>query len=97
MMVTLLVQFTVKPGGEERVREIVRAMEQHTRKEPGCVSYIGHQSIEDPLRFFFYETYKDEAALAAHRASPHFREYISNGLDALLEKRERELFIPISQ
>ena len=96
-MVTLLVRFTVKAGAPERVREIVRAMEEHTRKEPGCVSYIGHQSIENPLRFFFYETYKDEAALAAHRASPHFREYITNELDALIEKRERELFTPISQ
>ena len=96
-MIVLLVQFTVKPGGEERVRELMRTMEQHTRKEPGCVTYVGHQSIDDPRHFFFYEAYKDEAALAAHRASPHFRDYVLNGLDALIEMRERELFTPVSQ
>jgi autoinducer 2-degrading protein len=96
-MIVLLVQFTVKPGAENRVIELMRTMEQHTRKEPGCVSYIGHQSTEEPRRFFFYEAYTDDAALAAHRDSPHFREYITNGLDPLLEKRERELFHPVSQ
>jgi len=96
-MVVLLVRFTVKPGGEEHVLELIRTMEQHTRQEPGCISYVGHQSTEDPRNFFFYEAYQDEAALAAHRNSPHFAQYITNGLDALIEKRERELFIPVSQ
>ncbi|MDP9268012.1 MAG: antibiotic biosynthesis monooxygenase [Acidobacteriota bacterium] len=96
-MIVLLVQFTVKPGAETRVRELMRTMEEHSRKEPGCITYVGHQSIEDPRRFFFYETYTDEAALAAHRNAPYFREYVVNGLDPLIEKRERALFTPVSQ
>lgn len=30
---------------------------------------------DDPTRFYFYEVYRDEAALAAHRETPHFKHY----------------------
>lgn len=95
-MVVLLVRFTVKQGQEQRCLELMRTMEQHTRKEPGCIQYAGHQSTEDPRRFFFYETYRDEAALEAHRNAPYFAEYVKNGLDTIIEERERELFVPVS-
>jgi len=95
-MVVLLVQFTVKPGQEQRCLELMRTMEQHTRSEPGCVRYVGHQSTEDPRRFMFYEAYQDEAALAAHRNAPYFEQYVKGGLDAIIERRERELFVPLS-
>lgn len=94
-MVVLLVQFVVKPGEEQRAQDIIRAMQGPTRKEPGCVSYIGHQSTEDPRRFFLYESYKDDDALQAHRNSPHFREHILGGLDNILADRRRELFVPV--
>lgn len=94
-MVVLLVQFVVKPGQEQRALEIIRAMQEPTRKEPGCVQYTGHQSTEDPRRFFFYEAYKDDEALQAHRNSPHFREHILGGLDHILADRRREIFVPV--
>jgi (4S)-4-hydroxy-5-phosphonooxypentane-2,3-dione isomerase len=95
-VIVLLVQFTVKPGQEQRCLELMRTLEQHTRTEPGCVQYVGHQSTEDPRRFFLYETYQDEAALAAHRNAPYFAQYVKGGLDANIEQRERELFVPVS-
>ncbi len=96
-MVVLLVQFVVKPGQEQRARELITIMEQHTRKEPGCVQYVGHQSSEDPRRFFFYESYKDEDALQAHRNAPYFAEYVLAGLDNILADRRRELFVPVNE
>ena len=95
-MIVLLVQFTVKPGQEERCLELMRTMEQHTRQEPGCVQYVGHQSTQDPRRFMFYEAYHDDAALEAHRNAPYFAQYVKHGLDPIIEKRERELFVPVS-
>ncbi|MEO8537989.1 MAG: putative quinol monooxygenase [Betaproteobacteria bacterium] len=50
--------------------------------EPGCLVYRVHRSTGDPDRFLFYETYADEAALDAHRKSPH--------LAAFRERRERD-------
>lgn len=95
-MYVLLVQFIAKPGSEDRVKQFMRKMEEHTRKEPGCRHYIGHQSNENPRKFCFYEQYVDEAALAAHRTAPYFAQYVTNGLGPLMESRISETFTTIS-
>ena len=94
-MIVLKVDMLVKPGMEERCRELMRAMEDHSRKEPGCLMYIGHQSTEDPRKFMFYEQYKDAAALEAHRNAPYFRQYVTGGLDTIMEHRSRDLYEPV--
>ncbi len=95
-MLVLLVQFTVKPGTEARVKDFMRKMEENTRREPGCRLYIGSQSNDNPRKFCFYEQYDDEAALAAHRAAPYFAEYVTNGFGPLMENVTRETFTTIS-
>jgi len=35
--------------------------------EPGCLRFDVLGNIDDPLKFYFYEVYKDEAARLAHR------------------------------
>lgn len=50
--------------------------------EPGCLVYRPHRSTKDPDVFVFYEQYRDDAALDAHRKAPH--------LAAYRERRERE-------
>ena len=94
-MIVLKVDMVVKPGMEEKCRELIRIMQEHSRKEPGCVQYVGHQSTENPRRFFFYEVYKDEAALQAHRDAPYFKQYVHGGLDGIMEQRTREIFTPV--
>jgi quinol monooxygenase YgiN len=91
-MVSLVVHFTVKPGMEARAKEFIRTMEEHSRKEPGCRQYVGLQSMDDSREFCFYEQYDDEAALKAHRNSAHFKTYVINGLDEILETRTRQLY-----
>jgi quinol monooxygenase YgiN len=91
-MIVLKVDMLVKPGAQERCRELIHILQENTRKEPGCVQYVGHQSTENPCRFFFYEVYKDEAALQAHRDAPYFKQYVHGGLDPIMESRTRELF-----
>ncbi len=41
------------------------------KSEPGCLVYRIHRGADDPDAFVFYESYADEAALDAHRRSPH--------------------------
>ena len=94
-MIVLKVDMQVKAGMEEKCKEIIRHLHEHSRKEPGCVQYVGHQSTEDPRKFLFYEQYKDAAALAAHRAAPYFKQYVSEGLDTIMEHRSRDLFEPV--
>ena len=94
-MLVLLVQFTVKQGTEDQARRFISKMQEHSRREPGCRMYIGHQSSKDPRHFFFYEQYDSAEALDLHRASPYFRENITNGLEKLLESVTRELYQPV--
>ncbi len=95
-MIVLIVHMTMKPGTEEECIRLCRQMTEESRKEPGCVQYVAQQSRENPSSFAFYEQYVDEAALESHRASPHFKQFISGGVDALVESRTRELFVPLS-
>jgi len=39
-----------------------------------------HRHKTEPRRFFIYEQYKDDAALEAHRATPHFLQYARKDL-----------------
>jgi autoinducer 2-degrading protein len=94
-MIVLKVDMIVKSGMEEKCKEYIRIMQEHSRKEPGCLMYAGHQSTDDPRRFMFYEQYKDQAALEAHRNAPYFKQYVHNGLDPIMEQRNRELYVAV--
>lgn len=42
------------------------------RDEPGCARFNVLQDLEDENVYYFYEVYRDEEAVAAHRAAPHY-------------------------
>lgn len=94
-MIVLKVDMLVKAGAEEKCKEYIRILQEHSRKEPGCIQYVGHQSLDDSRRFLFYEVYRDHAALQTHREAPYFQQYVHGGLDGIMESRTRELYAPV--
>lgn len=75
-MVVLHVTIQVKPQHVSEFLEVVRHDAEHSEKdEPGCLRFDVIQDREDPNRFYFYEIYRDEKALEAHRQTPHFKLY----------------------
>ena len=74
-MVVLAVTWMAKIGRESEVAAIFEKLSAESRKEPGCLMYQVHKHKTDPRRFFIYEQYKDDAALEAHRAAPHFLQH----------------------
>jgi quinol monooxygenase YgiN len=94
-MLILVVRVLIKAGQEEDVLVPFRKLEEATRREPGCISYTVQRSRENPRRYLIYEQYTDQAALDAHRATPHFKDYATNGFFPMVEVREAELFDPI--
>jgi len=66
MLKTLYAEFTVKPGKEARVAEMVRALSECVRQEPGNVVFDPYTEAANPNRYFVFEVYRDEAAFAAH-------------------------------
>lgn len=89
-MVSFTVRIRFQPKDHDRVAEILRPLAAASRQEPGCVTYNPHFVADDPDTVVIYEQYKDEAALEAHRNSPHFREYASGGLYQLMLDRKVE-------
>jgi quinol monooxygenase YgiN len=94
-MLILAVHVTIKTGHEEEVIEFFRKLQEATRLEPGCISYIVQRSRQNAGRYLVYEQYTDEAALEAHRNAPHFKQYATNGFYRFVEERQAELFDPI--
>ena len=76
-MLVLLVTVRVKP---EHLSDFLPAAKDNARHavadEPGCLRFVIIQDRDDKHLFRFYEVYKDDAALAAHRQTPHFKKYI---------------------
>jgi (4S)-4-hydroxy-5-phosphonooxypentane-2,3-dione isomerase len=72
-MLALWVKVRVKPEGRER---FLKAIEVDAigseRDEPGCLRFNVLQDQQDANVYYFFEVYRDEAALEAHRAAPHY-------------------------
>jgi quinol monooxygenase YgiN len=94
-MICVAVTYVIKAGHEQEAVELFGKLTAATRAEPGCRMYQVHRSTSDPRRFFLYEQYDDQAALDAHRAAPHFAQYATGGLFAILESRSPELYTPL--
>jgi len=94
-MVVLAVTWMARQGRESEVTSIFAKLTEESRKEPGCLMYVVHRHKTDPRRFFVYEQYKDDAALEAHRASPHFLQYARKELPKLGDRIEGQLYEPI--
>jgi len=94
-MVVLAVTWMARQGREGEVASIFAKLTEESRKEPGCLMYVVHRHKTDPRRFFVYEQYKDDAALEAHRASPHFLQYARKELPKLGDRIEGQLYEPI--
>ncbi len=56
-------------AAETILREAVAA----SRQEAGCLRYDLFKSVQGEPCFQFFETYTDQAALAAHAQSAHFQ------------------------
>jgi quinol monooxygenase YgiN len=84
-----------KQGRENEVASILAKLTEESRKEPGCLMYLVHRHKTEARRFFVYEQYKDDAALEAHRSSPHFLQYARKELPKLGDRIEGQLYEPI--
>ena len=94
-MICVAVTYVVLPNREDEAIELFTRMTEATLAEPGCRMYQVHRSRQEPRRFFLYEQYDDETALAVHRASPHFDQYVHRGLFRIIESRTPDTWIPL--
>ncbi len=89
-MISFAVRLRFAQEDRENVLDAVRRLAEASRLEPGCVTYIPHEVEGDSGLIMIYEQYRDDAALDAHRASSHFREYAIGGLYQWMKERSVE-------
>ena len=77
--------FTAKPGKAQDLEDLLRGMTGPSRAEPGNLRYDLWQDQTDPGRFVLDELYENDAAVAAHRAAPHFQTYLAK-IDHLADR-----------
>lgn len=94
-MVVLAVTWQARPGQETEVARVFQILQQESRKEPGCLFYLVQRHRDNPRLFFVYEQYKDDAALNAHRDTPHFLQYARGELPKVAERIAADLYEPL--
>ena len=72
-MFALVVSLKVKPALRDT---FLAAAEDDSicsvRDEPGCLRFDVLQDQADENHFYFYEVYRDDAAVQAHSQTPHY-------------------------
>jgi quinol monooxygenase YgiN len=62
----------IRPGMRAAATPHVRALVEGSRAEPGCHAFDASFDVEDDHLLRLFEVFADEAALEAHRRTPHF-------------------------
>jgi quinol monooxygenase YgiN len=95
-MVSFTVRMTFAPEDRDDIAEALRQLAGASRQEPGCVSYVPHQVEGDPDTVLLYEQYVDSKAQAAHRETPHFKQYAVGVLYQKMRERSVENLIALA-
>ncbi|ABF42869.1 Antibiotic biosynthesis monooxygenase [Candidatus Koribacter versatilis Ellin345] len=95
-MVVLAVTWVAHEGQEQEMAEAFERLGAASRQEPGCRMYVVHRHREDKRTFFIYEQYDDDAALQAHRDSPHFQKIVKEDLHLAGRRTDAFLLDPVA-
>lgn len=91
-MISLVIVVEVNPEKVEMFREyLCEEAADAVANEPGCRDFIVSQSKAEPHVFTLAEFYDDEAALDAHRLTPHFLLFQERVKEHDLIKNKREV------
>lgn len=75
--VKIVALLTARAGKSAELRALLEGMIHPSRAEAGNLRYDLWQDQAEPNRFLLDELYTDTAAIAAHRATPHFQAYLA--------------------
>jgi quinol monooxygenase YgiN len=71
----ILAKVFIKPGNEADFIEAAKAMIENSNKEEGCLGYKLYQDPYENTNFIFVESYKNQAAIDTHFATPYFKDF----------------------
>jgi len=71
-IVHVVARLVPQPGKAEALAAAIRAILPEVRGEPGCLTYLAHESCECSGVIVMVEAWADQAALDAHAKAPAF-------------------------
>ena len=86
------VHIQVKPENLEAFKAATLANARASVQEPGILRFDVVQQTDDPTRFTLVEVYRDEAANAAHRETPHYLVWRDTVADMMAVPRTRVVY-----
>jgi quinol monooxygenase YgiN len=81
------VDLEIAPGQIASYMEAIKENGAASVKEPGCRQFSIAVLASDPNHVFLYEVYDSEAALAAHRATDHFKKYAATTANMVVNRK----------
>ena len=87
-----LVEINIKPERVDEFLEVFRANHEGALQEPGNLRFDVLQDPEVKTRFFIYEAYKDEDAVAFHKTTPHYKTCVAKLESLMTGPRKKRLF-----
>jgi quinol monooxygenase YgiN len=91
-----LVHVRVKPESIDAFRAATLINARESRREPGVRRFDVIQESEDPARFVLIEVFRDPAAAAAHRETPHYQQWRDTVADMMAEPRASKKYVNAS-
>jgi (4S)-4-hydroxy-5-phosphonooxypentane-2,3-dione isomerase len=68
---------------------------RNTRREPGNLRFDVIQQVDDCDRFVLLEVYDDEAAMKAHKETPHYAQWAAAVAPWMAERRKGVRYTPV--
>ncbi|MCU4181994.1 putative quinol monooxygenase [Bosea sp. BH3] len=75
--VKIMATLTAHADKAEELKELLFELALSSRKEPGNLRWDTWRDQAEPARFVLDELYRDNDAVAAHRATAHFKAYLA--------------------
>ena len=83
--ISIIAVLKAKPGQQDALRQALQALLLPTRQEPGNLDYALFQLRDAPDTFYMRESWRNQEALDAHVALPHFQNFIAQMNNLLAE------------
>ena len=85
-MILVIGRVRCEADRREELVELMTTMQEHSRREDGCIRYGFFAAVEDPLSFVAVEEWADRDALDRHFGQPHLQEF-ARGLGEVVSER----------
>ncbi len=89
-----LVEINVKEDKVDQFIEVFRANHLGSIREAGNLRFDVLRDEHIPTRFYIYEAYTDEAAVAIHKTTPHYLQCVEQLAPLMTGPRKNGIYRP---